>query len=152
MTSSVIEPAKTGAGGDGSCECGFDPTRFDPPTILATLRAIPARFRRALAFNLADGDPEAILLSAPRPREWSGLEHAAHVRDVLHAFESRIRRLADRDGMGVAPIPQVPPTGVREQGLAVVLTSLAGNADRLARTLGNLAPTCGTAPGCVTAS
>lgn len=124
----------------GPCPCGFDPGALTLTDILAGLRTVPNRFRSALAVHLDDADPYLCLTLAPQPGAWSALEHAGHVRDMVHALELRISRLADREGIHLPDNPSGAPSGVFEQGPEHVLSALTTNVDALVRTLGGLGP------------
>jgi hypothetical protein len=123
------------ASGD-SCEtCGFTPDDVSPSEALAALRSFPRRWRSTLAVHLDDADPEAVLAGRPTPSEWSALEHAGHVRDVLHALDIRLQRVLREDEPVLPETHVTPPSGANEQGMAVVLAALGVSADQLARTI-----------------
>ena len=115
-------------------DCGFSPSGITPDAAVIALRDAPRRWRNALALDLADGDPEAVLEARP-PGGWSALEHAGYVRDVLHALDIRIQRVL-REDLPVLPGTHVtPPAGANEQGVAVVLAAQGVSDDQLARTI-----------------
>jgi hypothetical protein len=125
----------------GSCEpCGFDPSRVSPRDAVDQLRDFPRLWRSALAVHLDDPDPEAVLAGRLAPGEWTPLEHAGHVRDVLHALDIRVQRVLREDDPVLPETHVTPPAGANEQGMAVVLAALSVSADQLARTIDNAAP------------
>ena len=120
----------------GSCTtCGFDPDRIDPADAREALASFPARWRSALAIHLDDADPEAILTGRRTPPDWSALEHAGHVRDVLHALDIRVQRVLREDEPVLPETHITPPSGANEQGMAVVLAALTLSADQFADTV-----------------
>ena len=123
----------------GTCPtCGFDPDQVDPGDALTALSAFPAQWRSALALHLDDADPEAILTGRTTPLGWSALDHAGHVRDVLHALDIRIQRVLREDEPVLPETHVTPPSGANEQGMAVVLAALTLSADQLAETVGRV--------------
>ena len=120
----------------GPCTtCGFDPDKVDPTDALVGLRSFPPRWRSALAVHLDDDDPEGILTGRPEPFGWSALEHAGHVRDVLHALDIRVQRVLREDEPVLPETHVTPPSGANEQGAAVVLAALTLSADQFAETV-----------------
>jgi hypothetical protein len=120
----------------GSCAtCGFDPDKIDPTDARVALQSFPARWRSALAIHLDDADPEGILTGRPTPLDWSALDHAGHVRDVLHALDIRVQRLLREDEPVLPETHITPPSGANEQGMAVVLAALTLSADQFAETV-----------------
>ena len=120
----------------GTCDdCGFVADKVDPTDALVGLRSFPARWRSALAIHLDDEDPEAILTGRPSPLGWSALEHAGHVRDVLHALDIRVQRMLREDEPVLPETHVTPPSGANEQGMAVVLAALTLSADQFAETV-----------------
>jgi hypothetical protein len=120
----------------GTCgSCGFVPDKVDPIDAIVGLRSFPARWRSALAIHLDDADPEAILSGRPSPLDWSALEHAGHVRDVLHALDIRVQRVLREDEPVLPETHVTPPSGANEQGMAVVLAALTLSADQFAETV-----------------
>ncbi|HET9442763.1 MAG TPA: DinB family protein [Acidimicrobiales bacterium] len=102
---------------------------------MAVLRGLPRRWRSALALHLEDSDPEALLARRPGPDTWSALEHAGHVRDVIHALDIRVQRVLREDEPVLPGTHVTPPAGANEQGVAVVLAALTVSVDQLARTI-----------------
>ena len=120
----------------GPCgTCGFDPDKVDPLDAIVGLRSFPSRWRSALAIHLDDADPEAVLTGRPEPLGWSALEHAGHVRDVLHALDIRVQRVLREDEPVLPETHVTPPSGANEQGMAVVLAALTLSADQFAETV-----------------
>lgn len=114
--------------------CDFSVSGMTVEKASAALRGAPQRWRSALALDLGDGDPEALLAARP-PGGWSALEHAGYVRDVLHALDIRIQRVL-REECPVLPGTHVtPPAGANEQGMAVVLAAQGVSDDQLTRTI-----------------
>ena len=123
----------------GRCDtCGFEPDEVDPDDAFAALQSFAARWRSALALHLDDDDPEAILTGRPAPFGWSALEHAGHVRDVLHALDIRVQRVLREDEPVLPETHVTPPSGANEQGMAVVLAALTLSADQFAETVGRI--------------
>jgi hypothetical protein len=122
------------AAGDACATCGFLADDVTPLDAVAGLQSFPARWRSALAIHLDDPDPEAVLTGRPAPMTWSALEHAGHVRDVLHALDIRLQRVLREDEPVLPETHVTPPSGANEQGMAVVLAALTVSADQLAQT------------------
>ena len=130
-----LDPGQPGHRLELDCAtCGFRGPTLGPRDAIVAIRSLPRRYRTALAV-LADDDPAADLF-AQRPRTgwWSALELAGHVRDVLHAKEKRLRRVNLEQEPAVGEEPEIPPTGVEEQGPEAILSALEYNAEQLART------------------
>lgn len=122
----------------GTCPiCGFRPETVPPADALVAVRSFPRRYR-ALLSGLGDYEDVADLVTRRGPGGWSALEHAGHVRDVLHAVDMRLQRVLREDTPVVPEIHQTPPAGVHEQGPELVLATLAGNAEQLARTMADI--------------
>lgn len=120
----------------GLCpDCGFDPTTMTPRDAVVRLRSFPRLWRSGLAMHLDDPDPEAVLAGRSAPGAWTALEHAGHVRDVLHALDIRLQRVLREDEPVLPETHVTPPAGANEQGMAVVLAALSVSADQLARTI-----------------
>ena len=115
--------------------CGFVADAVAPSDAIAGLQSFPSRWRSTLALHLDDPDPEAALVGRPAPMAWSALEHAGHVRDVLHAFDIRLQRILREDEPVLPETHVTPPSGANEQGMAVVLAALTVSADQLATTV-----------------
>ena len=126
-----VEFATTGTCGT----CGFNPDKMDPTDAMVALQSFPSRWRSALAIHLDDADPEAILTGRPSAQDWSALEHAGHVRDVLHALDIRVQRVLREDEPVLPETHVTPPSGANEQGMAVVLAALTLSADQFAETV-----------------
>jgi len=120
----------------GPCStCGFRPDLVPPAAAARRLRELPAQWRRVLAVHLDDDDPEAALIGRAESGHWTALEHAGHVRDVLHALDIRIQRVLREDDPVLPETHLTPPSGANEQGMAVVLAALGLSADQLAQTI-----------------
>jgi len=129
-------PGAPGFATSGECAgCGFRPDRVTPADAAVSLRSFPSRWRSALAVHLDDPDPEGILAGRTAPGEWTPLEHAGHVRDVLHALDIRLQRLLREDEPVLPETHVTPPAGANDQGVAVVLAALSVSADQLAATV-----------------
>lgn len=105
--------------------CGFSASTLAPEEAAAALRDLPRRWRATLALD-PGGRP---------PGGWSALEHAGHVRDVLHALDIRVQRVLREDRPVLPGTHVTPPAGANEQGMAVVLAAMAVSAEQLARTI-----------------
>lgn len=115
--------------------CGFVATKVGPDDAVVALRSFPSRWRNALAVHLDDADPEAMLVGRPAAGEWSALEHAGHVRDVLHALDIRLQRVLREDEPVLPETHVTPPSGANEQGVAVVLAALTVSTDQFSQTI-----------------
>lgn len=115
----------------GTCGCGFDPDTVGPDDAVSLLRALPRRWRSALAFDLDASEPEALLTGRPSGG-WSALEHAGHVRDVLHALSVRVQRVLREDDPVLPETHVTPPSGANEQGPGVILAALGHTAEQFA--------------------
>jgi hypothetical protein len=136
-------PSDTATSASGACPiCGFIAADITPADAIAGLQSFPARWRSALAIHLDDPDPEAVLTGRPAPMAWSALEHAGHVRDVLHALDIRLQRIVREDEPVLPETHITPPAGANEQGMAVVLAALTVSADQFAETIARV-PTSG---------
>ncbi len=120
--------------------CGFVADDIRPEEAIAALRSFPSRWRTALAVHLDDADPEAVLTGRVTPNGWSALEHAGHVRDVLHALDIRLQRVLREDEPVLPATHVTPPSGANEQGPAVVLAALTVGTDQFSQTI-ELVPT-----------
>ena len=119
----------------GPCAtCGFDPDAVDPIDVRVALQSFPSRWRSALAIHQDDAHPQGVLTGRPVPLGWSALEHAGHVRDVLHALDIRVQRVLREDEPVLPETHVTPPSGANEQGMAVVLAALTLSADQFAET------------------
>lgn len=134
MSTNIADRTRLVWADQGSCGCGFDPAVVTPADAVETLRSLPRRWRSALAFDLDAAEPEALLTSRPLGG-WSALEHAGHVRDVLHALCIRLQRVLREDDPVLPETHLTPPSGANEQGPGVVLAALALTSDELASTI-----------------
>lgn len=120
----------------GTCTtCGFVPQSVSALDALEALGALPVRWRNALALRLDDPEPEAALRGRLRATGWSALEHAGHVRDVVHALDIRLERVLREDQPTLPETHVTPPAGANEQGVAVILAALAVSTDQLSGTI-----------------
>lgn len=115
--------------------CGFVASDVAPLDAVVALRSFPSRWRSALALHLDDPDPQSVLTGRPGAMEWSALEHAGHVRDVLHALDIRLQRVLREDEPVLPETHVTPPSGANEQGLAVVLAALTVSTDQFSQTI-----------------
>ena len=120
----------------GACTtCGFVAAAITPEDAVVALRSFPSRWRIALAHHLDDTDPEGVLAGRPTANDWSALEHAGHVRDVLHALDIRLQRVLREDEPVLPETHITPPSGANEQGLAVVMAALTVSTDQFSQTI-----------------
>jgi hypothetical protein len=120
----------------GSCPvCDYVAENVSPRDAVITLRSLPTRWRNALAVHLDDADPEAVLTGRTAPGGWTALDHAGHVRDVLHALDIRLQRVLREDDPVLPATHVTPPAGANEQGPAVVLAALSVSTDQLSQTI-----------------
>lgn len=121
---------------DGACPvCDYIAENVTPRDAVITLRSFPTRWRNALAVHLDDPDPEGALTGRTAPGGWSALDHAGHVRDVLHALDIRLQRVLREDDPVLPATHVTPPAGANEQGPAVVLAALSVSTDQLSQTI-----------------
>ena len=133
------EAKKRSRGDEGICEtCSHVADSTTPADALLTLRGLGPFYKRALAIHLDDSDPFAILSRRPSPNEWSAMDHAGHVRDVLHAILMRVQRIARQPGCVLPATPRTPPSGIDGLSPQVVAAALAANGERLASALDEL--------------
>lgn len=124
----------------GPCAiCGFTPEDLSPNDAMEALLAFPARWRATLVVDLEAPDPTALLTGRPTGG-WSPLEHAGHVRDVIHALDLRLHRILREDDPTLPETHVTPAAGANEQGPAVVLAALTVSADQLAGTIDHVRP------------
>ncbi len=120
----------------GLCDtCGFEPADLVPEAAVDALQALPTQWRSALAVHLDDADPARALTARTSAMAWSALEHAGHVRDVVHALDIRLQRVLREDSPTIPETHVTPPSGANEQGLAVVLAALTMSADQMSGTV-----------------
>ena len=125
----------------GRCACGFDPDLLSPQDAAVSLRSLSRRWRSVLAFDLDAAEPEGVLGERPFHGAWSALEHAGHVRDVLHSLTIRLGRVLREDDPVLPETHDTPPAGANEQGPAVILAALAHTAEQLAECIETTPPT-----------
>ena len=133
MSTNIDEQTDRAFAPSGRCGCGFDPDNLSPLDAMAGLRSLPRRWRSVLAFDLEAAEPEGVLAQRPSPNSWSALEHAGHVRDVLHALCIRLQRVLREDDPVLPETHDTPPSGANEQGPGVILAALAHTAEQLAQ-------------------
>ena len=131
LADASVEFATTGL----CATCGFVPDKVDPTDAMVGLQSFPSRWRSALALHLDDADPQSILTGRMTPLDWSALEHAGHVRDVLHALDIRVQRVLREDEPVLPETHVTPPSGANEQGMAVILAALTLSSDQFAETV-----------------
>ncbi|HVF32355.1 MAG TPA: DinB family protein [Acidimicrobiales bacterium] len=120
---------------DACDTCRFSASRVTPEEAVLALRSFPSRWRQALAVHLDDTDPEAVIAARPTALDWSALEHAGHVRDVLHALDIRLQRVLREDEPVLPETHVTPPSGANEQGFAVVMAALTVSTDQFSQTI-----------------
>lgn len=111
--------------------CGFQPSTVSPSDAVVALRSYPRRFRSTL-LRFAEEDTD-LLRRRPSPAAWTALEHAGHVRDVMHSIDLRMQRVLREDNPTLPEIPEIPPGGVNEQGPEVVVASMLATSEQLCR-------------------
>ncbi len=113
---------------DGRCPvCGIDPTTVRPPDAVAAIRSYPRRYRRLLV-RLDDEEGAGIVTRRPAPDQWSALEHAVHVADVMEAVDAAVERVQLHDDPSIA-VDVGPP---RPELVDDVLRRLGAASERLA--------------------
>ncbi len=136
----------------GPCAtCGFTPG-LTPSDSMEALLAFPAKWRATLALDLEAPDPTALLTGRATPGGWSPLEHAGHVRDVIHALDLRVHRVFTEENPTLPETHVTPAAGANEQGSAVVLAALTVSADQLAGTIQHARPEAWSRVACRTGS
>ncbi len=137
MTNDRLCAGSSNSGGGPCPDCGFTGAEIPIAEAVAVLRGLPRRWRSALTLDFAGAhrDPEAMLVGRPGPGAWSALEHAGHVRDVIHALDIRVQRVLREDEPVLPGTHVTPPVGANEQGAAVVLAALTVSVDQLAHTI-----------------
>ncbi len=107
--------------------CGLDPSTVKPPDAIAAIRSYPRRYRRLLV-RLDDEEGAGIVTRRPGPDQWSALEHAVHVADVLEVVGEAVERVQIHDDPSVDVEPG-PPRGAPVDD---VLRRLDAASERLA--------------------
>ncbi len=77
------------------CSFGFDAT--EPSGVAESIAKVGKRLRAPLSRGLKDEDLLAVVRTRPEPDQWSALEYACHVRDVLDLNVLRIQRVLVED-------------------------------------------------------
>lgn len=136
MSTNLEGPGECGYALTGKCTgCGFVPETVTLVDALDALGSFPARWRATLALCLDDADPDGALTGRVSANGWSALEHAGHVRDVVHALDIRLQRVLREDEPTLPETHVTPPAGANEQGVAVVLAALTVSSDQLSGTI-----------------
>ncbi len=114
--------------------CGIDPTSVRPPDAIVAIRSYPRRYR-GLLVRLDDEEGAGIVTRRPGPGQWSALEHAVHVADVLEAVARALERVRLHDDptvdVEVGPPGQEPVDAVLDR-LEAASEQLASVADAMA--------------------
>ena len=114
--------------------CGLDPTTVRPPDAVVAIRSYPRRYRRLLV-RLDDEEGAGVVTRRPGPGQWSALEHAVYVADVLEAVGRALERVRVHDGPSIdievrAPGPE--PVDAVLSRLEAASEHLASVADAMA--------------------
>lgn len=141
MSTNIADADELDFAPEGRCACGFDSTVLTPADAATGLRSLAHRWRSVLAFDLDAAEPDSVLAARPSPGGWSALEHAGHVRDVLHALSIRLGRVLREERPVLPQTHDTPPSGANEQGPGVVLAGLALTAEQLAECIEGTAAT-----------
>jgi hypothetical protein len=123
-------------------ECGFDPGSVSPETAAATVRDFGRRYRAPLT-RLLKGEDDTVLRTRPADGVWSGVEYAAHVRDVFVLFDRRVARMVAEDDPVLDVVDHdatVTAGGYRDLAVVTVAEELAAAADGLGARLEGLTP------------
>jgi uncharacterized damage-inducible protein DinB len=119
---------------DGRCPvCGLDLRTVRPPDALAAIRSYPRRYRRLLV-RLDDEQGADIVTRRPGPGEWSALEHAVHVADVIEAVGEALERVQVHDD----PSVDIEVRSPRSAPVDDVVRRLTAASDRLMSTAANV--------------
>ena len=110
--------------------CGLDPRSVKPVDAAAAIRSFPRRYRLLLV-RLDDEEGAGIITRRPGPGQWSALEHAVRVADVLEAARVALERIQLHDDPSVN-IDVKPP---RTTPVDEVLARLQAGSERLASTI-----------------
>jgi hypothetical protein len=78
-------------------ECGFDGDGMTNADLVDACHGFAKRYRAPLTRFLPNEDGPSILRRRPAPEVWSGLEYAAHTRDVFAFYRERIERVLAED-------------------------------------------------------
>lgn len=114
--------------------CGFHPATVSPSDATVATRSYPRRYR-ALLVRPDDEEGAAVVTRRPAPDQWSALEHAAHVADVVALVATAVRALQRRQQPEVRVEPG-PPTVDTVDAVLERLTAACGD---LAAALGEVA-------------
>ena len=105
-----------------------------PPDASAAVRSYPRRYRRLLV-RLDDEEGAGIVTRRPAAGEWSALEHAVHVADVMEAVGQAVERVQVLDDPSIN-VDVGPP---RQAPVDDVLRRLGAASERLASTANDIA-------------
>ena len=134
MSTNTLHDGTMGDVMSGACpDCGFQPDTVPPTDIPVALRSFGRRFRGVL--TAVDAEDARRLVTPPSPGEWSALQHAGHVRDVLHALDIRLQRVLRDDDPHLGDTPTTPPAAVDGDNIDTTLATLQTNAEHLAATV-----------------
>lgn len=148
MTTNTDVSGEPGYALSGTCTmCGFVPETVTPLDALDALGSFPARWRDALVLRLDDPEPDGALTGRVSGAGWSALEHAGHVRDVVHALDIRLQRVLREEVPTLPETHVTPPSGANEQGVAVVLAALTVSSDQLSGTIATTPPSAWSRTG-----
>ena len=113
--------------------CGLDPRTVRPPDAGAALRSYPRRYRRLLV-RLDDEEGAGVVTRRPGPGQWSAVEHAAHVVDVIDAVGEAVERVRVHDQPSITldvPPPRQAPVDELLLRLSLVCERLASMVDTI---------------------
>jgi hypothetical protein len=85
-------------------ECGFDASTLDDAALIDAIASQPKRYRAPLTRFLPNEDGDALLRRRPAPDVWSALEYAAHQRDTIAFYGTRIEMILTTDRPQLLPI------------------------------------------------
>ncbi len=71
-------------------ECGFEYDALGPAAVASALRSLGNRFAMRVSNGRGDATLGLSFRTRPRPRVWSALEYACHVRDVFLVQRERL--------------------------------------------------------------
>ncbi|MEY2424881.1 MAG: hypothetical protein QOI61_453 [Actinomycetota bacterium] len=117
-------------------ECAFSFDATEPTAVTESIAKTGKRLRAPLTRGLKDEDLDAVLRTRPEPDQWSALEYACHIRDVLELNVERFEALAASDGapefVGLNPDQAVIDRDYNAQDPAVVADRIDALAAELA--------------------
>ena len=128
-------PAAETSSASAGPSCACSPNQFSPDQAAHALRELASSWRQL--FHAQPGAAAECRQRVTRRlsnQQWTVLEHAAHVRDMLHAKTVRLTRIRSYDEPVVdETLIDAPLAGDNEWDPAVIVLSLAANAERLVR-------------------